>query len=52
MIPEQRSKQRQLHLKTKELNNEIQNVDSKNGFYVVKGLILNRKIVKLIKQRK
>ena len=52
MKPEERSKERQLHLKTKELNNEIQNDDSKNIFYVVRGLIWDRKIVKVIKQRK
>ena len=39
MTPEEILKERQLYLKTKELNNEIQNDDSKNGFYVVRGLI-------------
>ena len=52
MTPEERSKERQLHLKTKELNNEIQSDDSKNGFYVVRGPIWDRKIVDVIKQRK
>ena len=32
MTPEERSKERQLHLKTKELNNKIQSDDSQNGF--------------------
>ena len=32
MTPEERSKERQLHLKTKKLNNEIQSDDSKNSF--------------------
>ena len=52
MTPEERLKERQLHLKTKELNNEIQSDDSKNGFYVVRGPIWDRKIVDVIKQRK
>ena len=39
MTPEERLKERLLLLKTKELNNEIQNDDSKNGFYVVRGPI-------------
>ena len=39
MTPEERSKERQLHLKTKELNNEIQSDDTKNGFHVVRGPI-------------
>ena len=39
MTPEERSKERQLHLRTKELNNEIQSDDSKNGFHVVRGPI-------------
>ena len=52
MTPEDRLKERQLHLKTKELNNEIQSDDSKNGFYVVRGPIWDRKIVDVIKQRK
>ena len=39
MKPEERLKERQLHLKTKELNNEIQNDDLKNRFYVVRGPI-------------
>ena len=52
MTPEERLKERQLHLKTKELNNEIQNDNSKNGFYVVGGPTWDRKIVKVIKQRK
>ena len=34
MTPGERSKERQLHPKTK-LNNEIQNDDSKSRFYVV-----------------
>ena len=50
MTPEERLKDRQLHLKTKELNSEIQNDDSKNGFYMVRGPIWDRKIVKVIKQ--
>ena len=52
MTPEERLKERQLHLKTKELNNEIQSDDSKNGFDVVRGPIWDRKIVDVIKQRK
>ena len=51
MTPGERSKERQLHPKTK-LNNEIQNDDSKSRFYVVWGPIWDRKIVKAIKQRK
>ena len=39
MTPEDRLKERQLHLKTKELNNEIQSDDTKNGFHVVRGPI-------------
>ena len=41
-----------MHLKTKELNNEIQNDDSKNRFYVVRGPIWDRKIVKVKKTKK
>ena len=52
MTPEERSKERQLHQKTKKLNNEIQSDDSKNRFYVLRGSIWDRKIVKRIKQRK
>ena len=37
MTPAERTKVRQLHLKTKELNNGIKNGDSKNKFYVVRG---------------
>ena len=47
MTPEGRSKEGQLHLRTKELNNEIQNDDLKNGFHVVRGPIWDRKIVKV-----
>ena len=39
MKPEQRLKEKQLHLKNKELNNQIQNDDLKNRFYVVRGPI-------------
>ena len=45
MTAEYKTKEGQLHLKTKELNNEIQNYDSKNKFYVVRGPIWDRKIV-------
>ena len=49
MTPEERLKERQLHLKTKELNNEIQSDDPKNEFYVVRGCKWDRNIVKVIK---
>ena len=49
MTPEERLKERQLHLKTKELNNEIQSDDPKNEFYVVTGCKWDRNIVKVIK---
>ena len=52
MTPENRSKEGQLYLKTKELNNEMQNDDSKSRFYVVRRPMRDRKIVKVIKQRK
>ena len=51
MIPEERLKERQLHLKTKKLNNQIQSDDSKNRFYVLRGPIWDRKIVTRIKQK-
>ena len=46
MTPEERTKERKFHLKTKELNNEIQNDDSKNKFYVVRGPKWDWKVVK------
>ena len=50
MTPEERSKERKFHLKTKELNNEIQNDDSKKTFYIVRGAIWGRKILKVKKK--
>ena len=41
-----------MRLKTKELCNEIQNNDSKKDFYVAREPIWDRKIVKVVKQRK
>ena len=49
MTPDERSREKELYLKAKDLNNESSN-PSKNEFYVVRGPVWDRKIVKVKKR--
>ena len=49
MTPDERSREKELYLKAKDLNNDSSN-PSKNEFYVVRGPVRDRKIVKVKKR--
>ena len=49
MTPDERSREKELYLKAKDLNNDSSN-PSKNEFYVVSGPVQDRKIVKVKKR--
>ena len=49
MTPDERSREKELYLKAKDLNNESSN-PSKNEFYVVRGPVWDRKTVKVKKR--
>ena len=51
MMPNERSKEKELYLKAKNLNNDSSN-SSKNKFYVVIGPVWDRKILKVNKKGK
>ena len=51
MTPDEKSREKELYLKAKGLNNDSSN-PSKNEFYVVRGPVWDRKIVQVKKKGK
>ena len=49
MTPDERSREKELYLKAKDLNNDSSN-PSKNEFYVARGPVWDRKMVKVMKR--